>query len=131
MIWHEKVVVGLSILAVIGFVSMFTITWNNQSDYHDMYKATVPFGEFINTGELGGAMFFGFGSISGSFSGDEYYLVKYFDDEELKPLKLDAEDTPLIVDGTFQLEIIYRYPTTRWFFIFPTAYFCHVILWVR
>jgi len=118
----EKTCAGLGVVVIFLLVSaVATVSHPTQIEYYEVYKATVPFGEFISSGELGGFMFFGFGGVSGSLSGDEYYLVKYFDGEELKTLKLDAEDTPLIVDGTLRLEVISEPTIIRWFFIFKTV----------
>jgi hypothetical protein len=114
-----KIALGVALfVCIMGIISVFTTTHHDYHEYLDIYKATVPFGEFVQSGSLSGVMFFGFGSISGSFSGEEFYLVKYFDGEELNTLKLDAENVPLIIDGTFQLEIISSYASGTNLFIF-------------
>lgn len=118
MSWGDRVLGVFCVLGIIWLASIFTATHHEYHEYCDIYKATVPFGEFVQTGRLGGFMFFGFGSVGGSLSGEEFYLVKYFDGEELKTLKLDADETSLIVDGTLQLEIISTYSSGRHFFVF-------------
>lgn len=115
----EKGLGVIVFILIVGLASTFSTTYHDYNEFLDIYRATVPFGEFVQSGRLSGVVFFGFGGIRGSFSGEEFYLIKYFDGNEIKTLKLGAEKVPLIVDGTFQLEIISDYSTGKTFFIFP------------
>jgi len=67
-----------------------------QTTYVNCYRVTAPFGVF----GLDGHFFFG----SGAINTEEVYSIKYFENGELKTLILDAEETPIIIDGTFRLE---------------------------
>ena len=80
-----------------------------QSELFDLYYATVPYG-ILWVETKGGAVFFlfaGAGYIEGNLQ--ETYIVKYYIGNEIHSLDLKSSWTPLVEDGTFQLEK-YRNP---------------------
>lgn len=95
----EKILLILCFI-VLGLIFVDGYTTTEKSVFVDCYRVTAPFGVIT----LEGNFFIGSGSIEES----EVYLIKYFENGYLKSMKLDAEDTPIIVDETFRLEIIYR-----------------------
>lgn len=66
----------------------------------EVYTMTAPFGFFTVKGEMGGGVFSFYGYISGS----ENYDVKYMDNDILKTLILNAEETDIVIDGTLSVE---------------------------
>jgi hypothetical protein len=83
---------------------------------YPIYKATLPFGVITTSGEIDGGFVFGTGGFHGEMYSEETYYIKYFDGEELKSLSLDASETPLVVDGSFTLEVTYM-TRTSWILI--------------
>jgi len=82
-----------------------------RSAYYDLYYAKAPFGLLWIETTASGSFFFGVGRFDLSTDLTETYVVKYWDGNELKTRQFDAEQTSIIVDGTFRLEKRYSYLT--------------------
>jgi len=67
-----------------------------QVYYFPIYKATLPFGVIQLEGR--------FLLASGTIGNEEVYYIKYWIGDNLCSLQVDAEDCPIVVDGTFQIE---------------------------
>ena len=113
------VVIFLSIfiLSLGGFIyynSQFETRDVAHSTFYDIYRVTAPFGVFIveGHGEGGGCIIVFHGEFD--FEMMEQYVVKYFDGNEVKTGIYNAEETPLVVDGTLRLERIVTKKTSFW-----------------
>lgn len=111
--FHLLCIMFLIIVLLMGTGFMYNATVFNRlydvknvevSTYYNCYRVTAPFGVFAIEGE---------GSISGflivfhgsfDFEMTEKYVTKFFDGAELKTKIFNAEETSLIIDGTFRLE---------------------------
>lgn len=103
---------GVALLAMfpiifVGFVGF--MVWDGSgrhtdvnSTFFNLYDADFPYGRFWVDTE--GRFFFASGRITSELT--ESYSVKFWSNDELHSLILTATDTPIIVDGTFQLEVI-------------------------
>jgi len=93
-----------SAMATVGFVGVLNA--KTEPEYFDCYRVTAPFGKLWVETRGGFVMIMGtgVGSIRGSL--DEAYIVKYYVGDEIHTVILDAEKTPVVVDGTFRLERI-------------------------
>jgi len=101
-------VLGLITFSV-GLSTTFLVIESTEysSTFYDIYTVTFPYGFFSVSGELHGSMSLLGGSINGYIEGAEYYSVKYYVGEYTIYTKvLSATSTPLILDGTYQLEAI-------------------------
>ena len=115
----DKIIIGIMIVFSILVISTAqTQGIYNSYEFFEIYKATVPFGEFVVSGSLDVSMFLFIGRVGGTIEGEESYLIKYFVGEELRTMNLDADLVPLIIDGSLQLEIISSYRTFRPFYVF-------------
>ena len=99
-----KTIVFVITLAMFELSMSFIVSTVTYTDDLKIYSATLPFGVFSVKGEIDGVYLFVAGSVSGSISGAEIYSIKYLEGGQLKTLILDAEATPLIVDGTMIVE---------------------------
>ena len=98
---------------IFGAVSLSTAyAWTSEKieyiyEYYPIYRCTAPFG--VLSLEISGSGSFILASGSFSIEGglSEKYVVKYWDGDELKTQILSAESTSVIVDDTFQLELMY------------------------
>jgi len=109
----EKIMGGLVIFALILMIQpLVTQKWHKETTQHEIYYATLPFGFIYLEGDMGG-WFLGF---SGQLGVTENYNIKYMDNGQLKTLVFKAEETPLIIDGTFQVERTVYWKTYYIFF---------------
>lgn len=72
----------------------------------DLWYTQAPFGEIY--ADISGSFVWGSGRLSTVPL--EAYSVKYWNDKQLYSLVLDASETPIVVDGTFQLIITHYVP---------------------
>jgi len=89
-------VVASLIIISFGLVAS-TRTWG--TNIYDCYYVDAPFGRYWTDTE--GQFFLASGYITSSLT--ESYTVKYWKGDKLETIILDAEDTPIIVDGTLRL----------------------------
>lgn len=82
-------------------ISVLPLYSESYSDFYDVYHAEAPFG--VLWVETEGSFIFGCGSIDSQLR--ESYIVKYFDGNKLRSITLNAERFPIIIDGTFKLEL--------------------------
>ncbi|MGD2090773.1 MAG: hypothetical protein PVH61_31665 [Candidatus Aminicenantes bacterium] len=99
-------VIGLTISIAFTIIFNPYNSWKEETmtySYSDIYYAEAPFGVLYADveGSTSGGFMWQSGSIDTKLS--ESYVVKYWEDGMLKSKSLDAEDTPIIVDGTFRL----------------------------
>lgn len=68
-----------------------------------IWRATMPFGTLILDGKIRGGILF----LSGEISETEVYIIKYLDGTTLRTVIVKAAETPIEVDGRFQIDIVY------------------------
>jgi len=101
----------ISICLVVGVVVVVvpSVEFRSHNIFYDVYYAEAPFGVlWVETeGSFGFAFTFVFGFGYGTIRSNlqETYIVKYLIGDELHSIKLDAEQYPIIIDGTFRLEV--------------------------
>lgn len=117
-------VIGGFVVEVVSFTT--TVTDTTYSETYPIYKATLPFGVISLSGELNGGFAFFAGSIHGEISSEEMYYIKYFDDDELKSLSLEAQKTPLVIDNEFYVEEVWEKRTYNKFFLWEAVIFDRV-----
>ena len=89
-----------------------------ESQCYDIQYAECPFGVYWTEGEGKFRFLFASGGGEFEFGMVENYVIKYWSGNELHTIILNAEETPVIVDGTFRLEWIIK--VNRFFLIvFP------------
>jgi len=114
---EPKIILFLLIIVIFPIIQMVaTLRWHNETTYHEIYCATLPFGFIYLEGDMSGSFFIGIGSVSGQVGMTENYNIKYIDEGQLKTLIFRAEEMPLIIDGTFQVEKTLYWKTSYMYF---------------
>ena len=102
---YKTLIVCICFLALCSFAFVSICDFDGRiewvSEYYDLYHVDAPFGTFWV--DIEGRFVFGCGRITSEFK--EVYTAKYFKDEQLLTLNMDAEKTPVVPDGTFRFEI--------------------------
>jgi hypothetical protein len=117
--FYSFVIFGVASLLFLGGLVTHAITAKpvvTETKEYEAYTMTAPFGFFSVKGSVSGSAF----GFSGSISSSESYDVKYFQDEVIKTIILDAEKTDVVVDGTLRL-VRYTLRQEGWFFIWKLA----------
>jgi len=112
---HSLWMIGWGVL-LIGIISgtLTTTRIDYTSTFYDIYTVTTPYGFFSTSGELHGSGGLFFSHVDGKIQGAEYYSVKYYGGNSIILTKiLDAQLTPLILDDTYQLEVVHAVKMRR------------------
>lgn len=109
----KLVAVGCIVLVIAIFCAISGCNIDGQiewtSEYYDLYHVNAPFGTFWV--DVEGRFVFGCGRITSEFM--ETYTAKYFKGGQLLTLNINAEKTPVVVDGTFRFEVQREYMRVR------------------
>ena len=99
--------VALVIAALVfgSFIPLIEVTLGYEQSFNDLFYAEAPFGIlYTNTeGHSSGSFLWSSSTVTSSLG--ESYVVKYWQDNMLYSKTLDASSTPIVVDGTFRLEV--------------------------
>ena len=106
------VIIAFTIGIIVNGILMYTMdpfgfrTWTEETvtyTYNDLYYTEAPFGILYadTEGQYSGGFLWSSGSMDTKLS--ESYIVKYWVGNQLRSKALDADATPIIVDGTFRL----------------------------
>lgn len=101
-------IIGIIIVLATMLVSAQPVTYYNC---YDIQYVEAPFG--VLWVEIRGSFVFGCGSIRSNLK--ETYIVKYWAGNELHTIHLDAIKHPIIVDGSFKLEVVDKMSRTPLF----------------
>jgi hypothetical protein len=105
----KLIIVPITVAVIITAIVLMAIPVNVYTETYDrnLYYVNAPFGNYGIDGE--GHFFLASGSTT--LTTTEFYTVKFWSSDGpnvLKSLTLKANETPVIFDGTFKVEISIR-----------------------